>query len=280
MHKTGQFYRPPTEADTPLLEVTYGCSWNKCSFCTMYDKTTFDMSPLEDIIEDLEELKLHHPQGIKRLFITNGDSFILKTEELIKISQKIMDFFPDIETISTYASINSIKTKTIEELKKLHKYHYNDLYIGLESGCDEVLKILNKGFDKKEEEKSLDKLQKVGITYNALIMMGSGGKKYSQKHVTESIKIINKYPPKILCLMSTTIYKNSQLEKLVKNSTFTPLTENEMINEELEILNNVKLNDDAYFFGNHEFNTIAESGYFKHKKFIIEYIEEEKKSFK
>ncbi len=275
MHKTGEFYRPPTEADTPLLEVTYGCAWNKCSFCNMYQKTKFGVSPLKDIKEDLEELKTHNPEGIERIFITNGDSFILPTENLIKISELIQKYFPDIKTISSYASINSIKEKSEEELKKISDYHYNDLYIGLESGCDKVLKLLNKGFDKHEEKSSLQKLEDAGIDYNALIMLGAGGHEYSKQHIKESVQLVNRYKPKILSLLSTTINENTVLNEMVKEGSFTPLTEKEMIEEELLFLKTVEFDDEAYFFGNHVFNTISATGYFKHKDFIIDYIEEE-----
>ena len=275
MHRTGQFYRPPTEADTLLLEVNYGCMWNKCSFCNMYSKTQYGISPLDDVEEDLKELKLHNSDGVTRIFLLNGDSFILSTQHLLEISKLIQKYFPQIKTISAYATVNSIKNKSLDELKILKNHHYNELYIGIESGNDTVLKILNKGFTKEEIE-SLEKLEKAEITYNALIMMGCGGKKYSKEHVEDTIELLNRFKPKILSLLSTVIHKDTPLYEEVKKNKFGPLAEKEMIDEELTILKSIKMDDESYFFGNHEFNTIPATGYFKHKDFIIEYMEDEK----
>lgn len=156
------------------------------------------------------------------------------------------------------------------------EYHFNELHIGLESGLDEVLKILNKGYDKNDEIKSLTMLKNANIDYNALIMMGAGGKEYSKEHVNETVKLINGFKPKMLALMSTTIDEKSDLGVMVKEGVFSPLTEKEMIDEELSILKSVQMDEDAYFFGNHYYNTIPATGYFKHKDFIIEYIEDER----
>ena len=118
MHQTGQIYRPPSEASVQRLEVTIGCSHNKCSFCTMYRKTPFRVAPLEDVEMDLKEL---HDRGekITRIYLTNGDPFVLGTDRLVKIAELVHQYLPEVEVLTCYASIRNLKAKSLEDLKLL-----------------------------------------------------------------------------------------------------------------------------------------------------------------
>ena len=241
----------------------------------MYDETMFGVSSLEDIREDLRELKQAHPEGIKRIFLINGDSFTLSSTKLIEIGELIHDYFPDIECISCYASILTLKSKSVSQLEQLSILKFNDLYIGIESADDYVLSLMNKGYDSNDVYECLDKLQKVGMCYNALIMLGAGGVEHSKDHVQKTIKLLNTYKPHIFSPLSTTVEEGSALQEYVLDDSFHVLTERQMVEEELEFLENVDFDDDSYFFGNHHYNLIPASGYFRHKQFIIDYIVEE-----
>jgi len=105
MHYTGPVYRHPLEINTPLLEITYGCSWNKCSFCNMYKEVQFNVSPMEHIREDLEEMSEKYPKSLKNIVLVNGDPFALPTEKLLEISDLIHEYFPDVRRLSMQASI-------------------------------------------------------------------------------------------------------------------------------------------------------------------------------
>ena len=275
MHRTGQVNRPPTEADVPLLEVTYGCSWNKCTFCTMYHKTEFGASPLCDIEEDLRELKQKYPDGIKRIFLINGDTFTLPYTKLVRIGELIHKYFPEIECISCYASILSLKYKTLSQLEELRNLNFNDFYIGIESASDYVLELMNKGYTSEDVYECLEKLQEVNMQYNALIMLGAGGVEHSEEHVQKMIKLLNTFKPHIFSPLSTTVEECSLLYDYVESGRFNMLTERQMVEEELCFLENVDFDDDSYFFGNHMYYLIPASGYFKHKDFIIDFIREE-----
>ncbi len=117
MHYTGPVYRHPLEANTPLLEVTYGCSWNKCSFCNMYKSIKFNLSPWEHIIEDLEEMSQIYPESLESIVIVNGDPFALSTRRLLKISELIHKYFPNVNRISSQASVRNIMTKNRRRVK-------------------------------------------------------------------------------------------------------------------------------------------------------------------
>ncbi len=271
MHFTGEVYRHPIEADTPLLQVTIGCSHNKCSFCTMYRNTPFGVSPQDHIDEDLQELKATG-RNITRIFLVNGEPFVLSTARLIEIGEKINKYFPNIEAITCYTSIQNLKKKSVEELKQLRALNFNQLHIGLESADDEALAIMNKGFTSEEAYENLEKLQQAGIEWDAIVMTGVAGKNRGVEHIEKTAELINTYPPYLISLMTTSVSSGSELEQYRNEGRFVECTEREKIEEEKLLLQLVNV-EDAYFFGSHYYNLIPVSGELKHKEAIIEYID-------
>lgn len=275
MHYTGQVYRHPIEANTPLLEVTAGCSHNKCSFCTMYRETPFQVSPYSHIEEDLQELK---QQGypVKRIFLVNGEPFILSTKKLIKIGELIHQYFPKIETITCYASIKSIMSKTVDDLKKLRSIGYNELHIGLESAYQPALQQMNKGFDVSQAYESLEKLQQASIDYDAIIMLGVAGKNKGREHIEATAKLLNQYPPYLISIMTTSVSPGTPLETMRNQGDFIECSEAEALEEEILLLELLECKD-AYFFGGHNYNLIGVNGPMGKKQEIIKYIQSQMK---
>ncbi len=273
MHFTGQVYRHPIEAQTPLLEVTAGCSHNKCSFCTMYRETPFKVSPLEHVEEDLKELKASG-LPIKRIFLVNGEPFVLSFQKLKKIGELINSYFPEIETITCYASMKSIKSKSLEELKALRALKFNELHIGLESAYDPALKQMNKGFTAKEAYESIEKLVEAGFDWDALLMLGVAGKGNGKIHIEETVKLLNTFPPYMISIMPTSVADGTPLEKMRDNGEFIEATEREKIEEEIYLLKLVNF-DNAFFFGGHYYNIIPINAPLSEKNEIIEHIEKQ-----
>lgn len=271
MHYTGQVYRHPMEAYTPLLEVTAGCSHNKCSFCTMYRETPFRVSPMEHIEEDLKELRSRE-SSVKRIFLVNGDAFVLSTEKLVTIAEKINAYFPEIETITGYTSIKNLNSKSLEDLKKLKALKYNQVHIGLESAYDPAIKQMNKGFTQAEAYENLEKLTKAGIEWDALIMTGVAGKGKGKIHIEETAKLLNTFPPYMVSVMTTSVSEGSELEILRDRGEFVECTELEKLEEEKLLLKLLE-QEDGYFFGSHNYNLVPVSGPLKDKQEIIEVIE-------
>ncbi|MFI3252149.1 MAG: radical SAM protein [bacterium] len=272
MHFTGEVYRHPMEAYTQLLEVTIGCSHNKCSFCTMYRKTPFKMSPIEHIIEDLEELKAQGNE-IKRFYLVNADPFVLSADKLIKIGELIHEYFPEVETITCYASIKNIMNKSVEDLKKLRALGYNQLHIGLETAYDPALKIMNKGFTNKDAYIQLGKLIEAGFEWDALLMLGVAGKSAGIENTNATIDLLNTYRPYMLSIMPTSVTPGSELEEICNNGEYIELTELEMLYEEINFLKALKVDDDCLFFGSHNFNLVPVSGYMRDREKIITHLE-------
>ncbi len=273
MHYTGPVYRHPLEANTPILEITYGCSWNKCNFCNMYHSVRFGVSPIEHIREDLEELSQFYPKNLSKITVANGDPLALPTKRLLEISDLIHEYFPKIYVISCQSSIRNIMRKSQEELNQLYEAKYDDIYIGLESGSDKVLKLMNKGYTSQQAYETLEKLENAKIRYISLLMGGAGGKEYSTDHVLETAKILNAYPPKMISIITTGIVSGTKLAQMQDKGEFIQLTEREIIQEEIELIKHLEVPDNVYFFGHHNNNVAKVSGHLKNKDQIIEKFE-------
>ncbi|NDV27550.1 radical SAM protein [Desulfovibrio sp. JC010] len=267
MHYTGPVYRHPLEARTPLLQITAGCSHNKCTFCTMYKDVDFSISSMEHIEEDLQELRRTYPR-LPRIFLVNGDPFALPAKRLEQILTRIIEVFPEMETISTYSSVRNLKGKNLDELKRLKELRLNDLYVGLESGNDAALKIMNKGYDSEQAYSNLGKLKEVGISYMALILLGMGGLNEGMKSASDTAALLNATAPKLISVIPLGIFPGSNLETLHNAGKFVPPTEREMLEEERELLRKLEV-EDCLFYGSHMNNLVSVSGNLPHDREVM-----------
>ncbi len=236
----------------------------------MYHDQKFGISPLEDIESDLKEMSRYYPKDLKKIFVENGDAFSLQSHRLLEISDLIHKYFPEVETIACYASIRNIKPKSLEDLKKLRQAGYDCFYIGLETAYDPALKQMQKGYTQADEYEQLKKLEDAGITYNAIVMYGVAGKGNYRQNAEETIKLLNRFKPKMILSMSTAVQENTLLEEMVEKGEFEIPTEREMLDEELMHLENLQMDDDCLYFGGHIYNLSRITQYFKYQDDMIE----------
>lgn len=258
MNYEGMVYRPPIEANTFLLQVAIGCAHNKCTYCNMFKDKSFRVLPLNEIEESLKLAKQYYNK-IERVFLVDGDAFVLKPEILKSIAALIRRYFPECKTITMYGSIQNIKSKTIEELKELREIGINDLYIGIESGLDEVLSKVNKGHTVKEAIEELNKLNAANINHASLIMFGVGGKGKGIENAKATAKLLNRVKPKIIINATLAVFKETELYEEVQNGTFVEANELENLIEEKTFLKNLEL-DETFFWGNHVSNSTGIAG--------------------
>lgn len=187
-------FRPPSEGNSVIFQVTYGCSWNNCKFCEMYKTKSFRIKSEEQIANEISRFKNQSNFPVK-IFLADGDSFILSPKKLHNIIEKLNAAFPKIQRISAYALPKNINSKTIEELKLLREAGIKILYIGVESGDDELLKLINKGETYNSTLDALLKLKAAGIKSSVMFLNGLGGKKYTEQHAENSAKIITASQP-------------------------------------------------------------------------------------
>lgn len=254
MKYTDPIYRPPYEANTLLLQVTVGCAHNKCTFCTMYKDVRFSMEKLDQIEKDLQEAKQQYAD-IKRIFLVNGDAFVLSASRLKPIAELIIKYFPDIEVITMYASINNIKGKTDEELRELQKLRISDLWVGAETGHEKTLEYLNKGFTLKDSYEQLERLNKAGIRFYYGFMYGAAGKDKGVENALANAKIINSVKPYGIVPTTLGAFGDSELAKEVVAGTFTPASEYEVLEEQRKLVEMIEV--ETAYMGIHGLNTVA-----------------------
>lgn len=259
MHYDEVIYRPPLEANTILLQVTSGCSHNKCTYCGMYKDVKFELASLEQIEADLKELSMIKTT-ITRIYLLNGDPFSLSAARLKEIALLIKKYLPKCKTISMYASISGIKTKTTQELEELKSLGINDLYFGIESGNDEILKKINKGTTAQESIEQLLRLNQVGISFFSIIMYGIAGKSQGIANAIDTAKLLNQVKSKGIFPMSLTLTPGTQMHNDYLKGNFEPATELERLVELKTFIEHLDLKTSTVFSGQHPTNTVPLSG--------------------
>ena len=258
MHYTGTIYRPPFEARSLLLQVTTGCSHNRCSFCTMYRDEPFRVEPLEQIEEDLAEARQYVP-NVTRVFLENGDPFALSADRLEQIAVMIHAYLPRVETIAMYASIKNVIGKSDEELRRLRNLGINELNIGVESGLDEALAYMNKGYTSDQAKHELNRLKSAGIDYGANIILGCAGPERRHENAVATAALLNETKPYLIFTGTIHSDPGCPLYEDMQSGRFVESTFGEYLDEEEELLELLDLTD-CYLFGLHPSNIVTMHG--------------------
>lgn len=258
MKYTGTTYRPPFEANSLLLQVTKGCTHNSCSFCYMYKDVPFSVEPMEQIEKDLAEAREYYP-NVRRVFLENGDPFALSARRLKIIAGAVHKYLPQVENISMYASVRNIKNKTDEELKSLRELGINELNIGVESGLDEALKLMNKGYTSEEAYYELKRLRNAGIDYAANVILGAAGPNMLIQNAKATADLLNETTPYLV--FTTTLHSEpiSPIYEDMRTGRFVQSTIGEYIDEEEILIEHLDL-DNSLFFGLHPSNVVRMYG--------------------
>ncbi len=258
MHYTGPVYRPPFEANSLLLQVTVGCSHNKCAFCTMYRETPFSVCPTEQVEADIDEAARRRPNA-ERVFLENGDAFVLSADRLERIAEMIHAKLPMVQTITMYASILNVRTKSDEELRRLRAAGINELNIGVESGLDEALKLMNKCYTAAEAKDELQRLKAAGFDYCLNIIFGAAGAGHWRENAEATAALLNTAKPFLIFTGTVHADPGCPLYEDMQSGAFTEPTFGEYLEEEELLLNRLTL-EEAYFFGVHPSNVLPMRG--------------------
>lgn len=240
MRYEGTVYRPPSEAYSLIIQVTIGCSHNKCTFCSMFKDKKFRIRSLEDIFEDLERAERYY-KTVKKVFLADADALVLKTDHLEKILLKIKELFPECEKVSTYTTAKDILRKSESELLKLKNQGLKMVYLGIETGSDEILKEVKKGVTANEMIEAGKRVKKVGIKLSVTLISGLGGTQKSKEHAIESSKVINAIDPDYLGLLTLTVDNNTEMYDKVHRGEVTPLSPREVMIENRKLVENLQL---------------------------------------
>ena len=255
-------YRPPAEANSVIIQATLGCSFNKCTFCTMYETKEYKQRPLDEVFSDIDTLAKYNPHSTK-MFLADGDALALDTNVLVSILEYAYIKFSKLRRVSLYASAFNIHDKTLEELVLLKEKGLGLIYYGIESGSYEILKKIQKPISHKKMINSLDKVYEAKIKSSVTVILGVGGKKYSKEHISETVKLINKLNITYLSTLQLMLEKNTE-EKFIKNfkGEFFPLSDREMLAEQLAFVSGIEPLDKIIFRSNHVSNSLPLAGTF------------------
>jgi len=264
MDYIGNIYRPPSEANSIIIQATVGCSFNNCSFCEMYKDRSFSIKDEQQIIRDIEEAGSLFPRT-RRLFICDGDALTLPQEKLLKILKKIQSEIPRVRRVGIYANCRSIEQKTEEELKELKENGLGIIYLGLESGDDEVLKNINKNATYDRLVKAGVKTKKSGIKLSVTVLLGIAGKERSAIHAQKTALLLSKIDPDYVGALTLTITPNTDIYIKQKEGEFQLISPNEMLIE-LGMMISATNMSDGYFHANHASNYLPISAHLPDEK--------------
>ncbi|NVM53537.1 MAG: radical SAM protein [Candidatus Helarchaeota archaeon] len=229
-------YRPPSEAYSVLIRVTRGCTWNKCAFCNMYKTMKFERRDLQEVLDDIVTAAMYYPH-YTTLFIGDSNSLVLSTKDLIQILDTIYANFPKMKRVTSYARAKTIaKSKTVEELKELHKHGLSRLHIGLETGDDELLKIISKGATAADMIEGGKKVVESGISLCFYVMPGLGGKEYTKQHIIGTANVLNQVNPDFIRIRTFQVIPGTPLWEKIQKKGIIPLTPEETLQEEYELI--------------------------------------------
>ncbi|MFZ4790707.1 MAG: radical SAM protein [Candidatus Competibacteraceae bacterium] len=190
LHYDLPVWRPPSEADSFILQATLGCSFNRCSFCSMYRTKTFTIRPLDAVNADIQIVARQYP-NTRRVFLADGDALAAPTDPLLAILQALQTAFPRLERVSSYALPANLLKKSVAELTQLREAGLTLLYYGIETGAADLLKRITKGATPEAIITGLTKAKQAGLNISATVILGVGGQTYWQEHIDATAELVN-----------------------------------------------------------------------------------------
>jgi radical SAM superfamily enzyme YgiQ (UPF0313 family) len=253
-------YRPPSEANSLIFQVTLGCSFNKCSFCNMYRSKVYVERPWPEIKAEID-LASDSILDARRIFLADGDALNLPTDKLIQILDYLHDKFPNVERISCYAMPKNLLQKTKDELLNLKTSGLTMLYVGIETGSNLVLKKVTKGATAAGIVKGCLRALDCGFTLSCMIILGLGGKKYSEEHIKDTAKVISEISPHYLGALALILEDGLYQEFMTKfGEKFEHLNDLQLLDELSLLIENLHPKSHLIFRANHASNVYSIGG--------------------
>jgi radical SAM superfamily enzyme YgiQ (UPF0313 family) len=235
-------FRPPSESESLILPVTDGCSWNECTFCEMYTAPQKKFKAREEA-EVLESIRLtgeRYGDQVRRVFLADGDALVMPTRRLLAVLEAIRTHMPAVRRISSYCLPRNLRKKSQSEIDELKAAGLSMVYVGAESGDDQVLAAVKKGETFETTCEALEKLGKAGITRSVMILNGLGGKVYSKQHAENSARLANATQPEYLAMLVVSFPKGEQRFR-ADFPEWEPLSQPELFVEMQQLLSGLEL---------------------------------------
>ena len=252
MDYVGRIFRPPSEAHSLLLQVTVGCSHNKCTFCPSFRDKHFRIKSFEEIVEDLEYAS-RRIREVDRLFLCDGDALIIPQKRLLDILEAIQKHLPGVRRIGTYGNVKSILRKSVDELRELRQRGLSIVYLGIETGNAELLQKIRKGATYEQIVEAGRRVREAGITLSATVLLGIGGIEKSMEHARDTARILTDVDPDFTGVLTVMIVPGTPLDEEWKNGTFVLPGTFELLKELGVIVSGARFTN-CFFTANHASN--------------------------
>jgi radical SAM superfamily enzyme YgiQ (UPF0313 family) len=265
MRYYGNVVRPPSEAGSYILQVTYGCSHNDCIFCCTYLDKPFQVRPADEVMEDVAMASRYMPDT-RRVFLADGNALVLSNRRLLPILDALARAFPKLERVAIYGHALDILHKTDEELKELLDRKLSIIYLGMESGNDEVLRRAKKGVTARENIDGVRKAQAAGLDVSVIAILGLGGVDMWREHAVDTGKGVSSMDPAYFSLLSLMVVPGTELHRMVTAGEFVVPEPMEMLQEMRVIIEHIEGVSHCVFRTNHASNYLPLAGTLPHDK--------------
>jgi len=255
----GSLYRPPSEANSLILQATLGCSYNECTFCGMYRDKRFRVRPLDELLAEIDWARSQLADGVHKVFLADGDALVAKASFLGSLLDALRDAFPDLRRVSCYASPQSLQVRSVEEMRKLKERGLTLYYLGIESGHDTVLTDLAKGVDAEEMIRVARKANDAGVQLSTMVLLGAGGRALSLEHARESARVVNAIGPRFVSTLVMTPVEGTPLGEQDARGEVDHLDPLELARELREFVSDLDLRG-SIFRSNHASNYLTLAG--------------------
>ena len=259
MRYHGSVIRPPSEANSYILQVTHGCSHNRCTFCGTYLDKPFSVRPVEEIMEDIELARGLMPDT-RRVFLADGDALVLSTGKLVRILEKLAESFVHLERVGIYANARDLLRKSEQDLALLHSKGLGIVYVGLESGSDAVLRDVQKGATASEMLQAVRRAKASGLTVSVIGILGIAGPAGSEEHARETGRIVSEMDPGYLALLTLMLVPGTELYRQWQQGSFELLDSHAMLLELRQVIQHLEGLTQCVFRTNHASNYLPLRG--------------------
>ena len=252
MKYEGVIIRPPSEANSLILQVTVGCSHNKCTFCPAYKAKRFRIKSFDEIKEDIDEASIH-VHNLRRVFLADGDALIIPQPKLLEIINYLRKKIPKLQRIGIYGNAKSVLRKNVDQLKELKEKKIGIIYLGIESGDEETLKNVHKGVTYEKMVEAAQRVKAAGIKLSVTVLLGVAGASRSMIHAKETARILTDIQPDYVGALTLMIIPEAPLCKMVEEGKFTLPSPFELLKELRTMFAESDLHN-CLFFSNHASN--------------------------
>ncbi len=250
----GSIWRPPSEARSLILQATVGCSHNACIFCVSYKQKKYRVRGAEGVQSDLDSLPSSYKQRVRRVFLADGNALAMPTDDLIETLSVLKPELPSLERVGVYGYAKDVRDKSVDDLKKVKDAGLGIVYLGLETGDDDLLKWSRKGVDTAENIKACKMIREARIPLSITIILGLGGYEHSERHAKATAKALNEIDPEYVGALTLMTPPGTRISEMVQTKEFEPM-------DAMDILGELKLLVEGLELSNCVFRTNHASNY-------------------